>query len=156
MPYICRENLEKEVDDAIKKGCSIKFDKRPIEECRYMQKYAEIYISLYGILLTLATFAFAIGVTYIVLYVQDNLSIQGNIQYNRMLPVGIIGFILLLFGIRLIYASPTLLAKKNIKSCLGIILKAEERIIILDAEERRKILDALSKRNKSEETGIQT
>ncbi len=58
MPYICRENLEKEVDDATKKGCSIKLDSRPKGECQFIQKVAEdklLRISVYNNVLKLHT-----------------------------------------------------------------------------------------------------
>jgi hypothetical protein len=110
------KKLEDDVDNAIKKGCPINFDTKKPEERRYIQKCAEIYISLYGILLSIAFFAVAIGIAYILLFFQD----------NKMWPIAILGSFLLIIGYLLTHIPPTYLATSNMKNCRRIILDAEK------------------------------
>lgn len=63
------EDLETQVIEAIKKkSTSDLFKDKTPNECMYMQKVAEIYLTWDGIILTLSTFIMAIGVTYIVTF----------------------------------------------------------------------------------------
>ncbi len=84
-----------------------------------MQKVAENHLSLYGIQLSIAFFAFALGVAYIILFIQD----------RRMFLTGVTGFFILLVGACLPFIPPSYLAKSKLKSFRRIILNAEKRIL---------------------------
>ena len=149
MPPIDCNDLENKVKDAIRKKdiSKIKICYRTTEECRYIQKCAETYISLYGILLTVAALIISIGISIGVTFFLSD-SLQKIIGYS-------ISF--LVIGFLLWHSPPTIFSEgKYVTTCRRIILDAEERLIILDAEERRKLLDAIAKKNKPEEAGIQT
>jgi len=115
------EQLEKLVDNAIetKDVSLLKISSKTADECRYIQKSAEIYFSLYGILLSIAYSAIAIGLTYMILSYQD----------NKLWFAGFVGFILVLIGVCLPFVPPRFLTKTKLRSCRRIILDTEQKIL---------------------------
>lgn len=108
--------LKTDVIKAIEKPFPESFKNKTSKECKYVQKVAEIYLSIYGIFLTLSTFTFAIGAAYIIAW-----------QPLQNWVFLIIGIIFCIFGILFAKYWPKVI---NIfGNYIDIILDAEEKIL---------------------------
>lgn len=118
--------LDGRVEKAIiNKDCSINFDSKEIEieECRYMQKAAEVYLSILNFLFTVMIFLMAIGVSFLLTY-----------EYSKVPHAFLnatIGVIIFLLG-ALIF----IVGLPAHRRCHKIILDAENRIQLENFEKR--------------------
>ncbi|MDO9096982.1 MAG: hypothetical protein Q7U60_02520 [Candidatus Methanoperedens sp.] len=92
-----REQLESRVDQAIKDGCSIDFDKYEQYQIKYIQKYAEIELSHLAVFHATLILLIAVGVSYVVTYATGTDFIS-NIYKNSGLIVLFVGGYLFLYN----------------------------------------------------------
>ncbi len=119
------EKLEKEVDEAIKKDCTIDFDSIELKKCMYMQKVAEDRLSGSGIYNNAIIFIAAAGVSFALtfIYLKDLTAI-----------VGILTGIVL---IAIAYNKVRIWGQQHCR-CRKIILDAEKRILSEDSIESKQ------------------
>lgn len=126
------KKLEDEVSNAIKEGCPIIFDSRPIEECKYQQKVAENIISRLGIWISVIIFLAAIGVSFVIAVdaLKDLIAAINNKDLKYMSYL-FIGFIFLGIAVFNVYRS-----KQEYNAGSRIILDAEKRILSEGSKEQ--------------------
>lgn len=116
------KKLEDEVDNAINKGCHIKFDSKTKEECKYQQKYAEDKRLIYERVFNIVIFGAAIGIPIFTIGLLEN----KFVEY-------FFGIIIVIF----VLVMKKYILGNKFRVCSEIILDAEKRILLENSGETK-------------------